>query len=159
MEFVTHTEGYEFLKKCGITVIDDYKVCKTADEVWQAITAIGENRGNLPYDIDGAVVKINRYADREVLGATSKVPRWAVAYKYPPEEKWTYDGGRYIIEPGAYDDQTELRMPNGKIFIFRNDYYQDIKSDGVTVGFFDGKSTRLFIRCYINDGMLMIEFA
>ena len=87
MEFVTHTEGYEFLKKCGITVIDDYKVCKTADEVWQAITAIGENRGNLPYDIDGAVVKINRYADREVLGATSKVPRWAVAYKYPPEEK------------------------------------------------------------------------
>lgn len=87
MEFVTHTEGYEFLKKCGITVIDDYKVCKTADEVWEAITAIGENRGNLPYDIDGAVVKINRYADREVLGATSKVPRWAVAYKYPPEEK------------------------------------------------------------------------
>ena len=79
--------------------------------------------------------------------------------EYPPEEKWTYDGGRYIIEPGAYDDQTELRMPNGKIFIFRNDYYQDIKSDGVTVGFFDGKSTRLFIRCYINDGMLMIEFA
>ena len=78
--------------------------------------------------------------------------------EYPPEEKWTYDGGRYIIEPGAYDDQTELRMPNGKIFIFRNDYYQDIKSDGVTVGFFDGKSTRLFIRCYINDGMLMIEF-
>ena len=79
--------------------------------------------------------------------------------EYPPEEKWTYDGERYIIEPGAYDDQTELRMPNGKIFIFRNDYYQDIKSDGVTVGFFDGKSTRLFIRCYINDGMLMIEFA
>ena len=79
--------------------------------------------------------------------------------EYPPEEKWTYDGGRYIIEPGAYYDQTELRMPNNKIFIFRNDYYQDIKSDGVTVGFFDGKSTRLFIRCYINDGMLMIEFA
>lgn len=79
--------------------------------------------------------------------------------EYPPEEKWTYDGGRYIIEPGAYYDQTELRMPNNKIFIFRNDYYQDIKSDGVTVGFFDGKSTRLFIRCYINDGILMIEFA
>ena len=79
--------------------------------------------------------------------------------EYPPEEKWTYDGGRYIIEPGAYYDQTELRMPNNKIFIFRNDYYQDIKSDGVTVGFFDGKSTRLFIRCYVKDGMMMIEFA
>jgi len=87
MEFTTHTEGYEYLKKQGITVIDDYKVCKTADEVWEAICAIGENRGKLEYDIDGAVVKINRYTDREKLGATSKVPRWAVAYKYPPEEK------------------------------------------------------------------------
>lgn len=87
MEFATHTEGYEYLKKQGIKVIDDYKVCKSADEVWAAITAIGENRGNLAYDIDGAVVKINSYADREKLGATSKVPRWAVAYKYPPEEK------------------------------------------------------------------------
>ena len=87
--FVTHTEGYEFLKKQGIHVIDDYKVCKTADEVWDAITRIGENRGNLGYDIDGAVVKLNRIADREKLGSTSKVPRWAVAYKYPPEEKET----------------------------------------------------------------------
>lgn len=87
MEFATHTEGYEYLKKQGITVIDDYKVCKTADEVWEAICAIGESRGKLEYDIDGAVVKINRYADREQLGATSKVPRWAAAYKYPPEEK------------------------------------------------------------------------
>ena len=89
MTFETHTEGYEFLKKQGITVIEDYKVCTTAEEVWDAITAIGENRGNLGYDIDGAVVKINRFLDREKLGATSKVPRWAVAYKYPPEETET----------------------------------------------------------------------
>lgn len=87
--FATHTEGYEFLKKQGIHVIDDYKVCKTAEEVWDAITRIGENRGNLGYDIDGAVVKLNRIADREKLGSTSKVPHWAVAYKYPPEEKET----------------------------------------------------------------------
>lgn len=87
IEFATHTEGYEFLKKQGVAVIDDYKVCRTAEEVWDAICAIGENRGNLAYDIDGAVVKINSYADREKLGSTSKVPRWAVAYKYPPEEK------------------------------------------------------------------------
>ena len=73
--------------KQGIHVIDDYKVCTTAEEVWDAITAIGENRGNLAYDIDGAVVKINRFSDREQLGETSKVPRWAIAYKYPPEEK------------------------------------------------------------------------
>lgn len=89
MQFETHTEGYEYLKSQGITVIEDYRVCHTADEVWDAITAIGENRGDLAYDIDGAVVKINRYADREQLGATSKVPRWAIAYKYPPEEKET----------------------------------------------------------------------
>lgn len=86
-EFETHTEGYEFLKKQGIPVIDGYKVCHSAEEVWDAVVKIGENRGNLPYDIDGAVVKINRIADRELLGNTSKVPRWAVAYKYPPEEK------------------------------------------------------------------------
>ena len=89
ISFETHTEGYEYLKKQGIRVIEEYKVCKTADEVWAAIEKIGENRGKLPYDIDGAVVKINRFSDREKLGATSKVPRWAVAYKYPPEEKET----------------------------------------------------------------------
>lgn len=89
MELATHTQGYEYLKKNGIPVIDDYRVCKSKEEVWEAICAIGENRGSLGYDIDGAVVKINSLADREKLGATSKVPRWAVAYKYPPEEKET----------------------------------------------------------------------
>ena len=87
--FQTHTECYEYLKAQGIPIIEDYKVCKTADEVWDAITAIGENRGNLGYDIDGAVIKINRYSDRELLGNTSKVPKWEIAYKYPPEEKET----------------------------------------------------------------------
>lgn len=85
--FATHTEGYEYLKSNGIKVIDDYQVCRTADEVWEAIQRIGEKRGKLGYDIDGAVVKLNNLQDREVVGATSKVPRWAVAYKYPPEEK------------------------------------------------------------------------
>lgn len=85
--FETHTQGYEYLKKQGIPVIEDYRVCHTAQEVWEAICAIGENRGNLSYDIDGAVVKLNRLADRTMLGATSKVPKWAIAYKYPPEEK------------------------------------------------------------------------
>ena len=89
MDIMTHTQGYEFLKRQGIPIIEDYKVCKTADEVWNAITAIGENRGNLGYDIDGAVIKINRYSDRELIGNTSKVPKWAIAYKYPPEEKET----------------------------------------------------------------------
>lgn len=89
MDIRTHTQGYEYLKKNKIPVIDDYRVCRTKEEVWNAISAIGDNRGNLGYDIDGAVVKINSFAHREMLGTTSKVPRWAVAYKYPPEEKET----------------------------------------------------------------------
>ena len=88
-EFATHTEAYAYMKSQKIPVIEDYRVCYTGEEVWEAICAIGEKRRELAYDIDGAVVKINRYADRELLGNTSKVPRWAVAYKYPPEEKET----------------------------------------------------------------------
>ncbi len=89
MELSTHTQGYEYLKKNKIPVIEGYRVCRTKEEVWDAICDIGDNRGTLGYDIDGAVVKLNSFADREKLGATSKVPRWAVAYKYPPEEKET----------------------------------------------------------------------
>lgn len=87
--FEKHTDAYDFMKKQGIKVIANYKVCHTAEEVWQAIESIGENRGNLAYDIDGAVVKLNDLSDRDKLGATAKVPRWAIAYKYPPEEKET----------------------------------------------------------------------
>lgn len=87
IQFGTHSESLEWLKKQGIKVIEGYKLCRSADEVWEAIQAIGESRGSLPYDIDGAVVKIDRLEDREYFGATSKVPRWAIAYKYPPEEK------------------------------------------------------------------------
>ncbi|CRZ33635.1 DNA ligase (NAD+) [Herbinix hemicellulosilytica] len=89
IEFANHSESLEWLKKQGFKVIEDYKVCKTADEVWEAICQIGDSRGKFAYEIDGAVVKVNNLADREYFGATSKVPRWAVAYKYPPEEKET----------------------------------------------------------------------
>ncbi len=88
-EFASHTEAYEFMKKQGIKVIHNYQVCHTVSEVMGAIDRIGASRGELPYDIDGAVVKLNSFAQRQALGETSKVPRWAVAYKYPPEEKET----------------------------------------------------------------------
>lgn len=88
-EFASHTEAYEFMQKQGIKVIHNYQVCHTASEVMGAIDRIGASRGELPYDIDGAVVKLNSFAQRQALGETSKVPRWAVAYKYPPEEKET----------------------------------------------------------------------
>ncbi|MDD3174056.1 MAG: NAD-dependent DNA ligase LigA [Herbinix sp.] len=89
ISFATHSESLEWLKKQGIKVIEGYQLCRTAEEVWDAIKAIGESRGNLPYDIDGAVVKVDNLADREYFGTTSKVPRWAIAYKFPPEEKET----------------------------------------------------------------------
>jgi DNA ligase (NAD+) len=89
ISFSRHSESLEWLKGQGIKVIENFKLCRTADEVWEAITEIGESRGSLAYDIDGAVVKVDSLSDREYFGATSKVPRWAVAYKYPPEEKET----------------------------------------------------------------------
>ena len=86
-DFQTHVEAYDFMKRQGIKVIHAYHVCRTAEEVWDAIEQIGASRGELPYDIDGAVVKLNDFSQRDRLGATSKAPRWAIAYKYPPEEK------------------------------------------------------------------------
>ncbi len=85
----THSEGLELLKKLGFKISPEYKVCKTIEEVVEEINALGEYRGNLPYETDGAVIKINSLAQREHLGSTSKAPRWAVAYKYPPETKKT----------------------------------------------------------------------
>ncbi len=87
--FNTHLEGYEYLKRNGVKVIENCYKCKTADEVWDAIQKIGDMRGELEYDIDGAVVKLNNLSERNKLGNTIKFPRWAVAYKYPPEVKET----------------------------------------------------------------------
>ena len=87
--FINHSESLDWLNKQGIKVIEGYKKCTTADEVWDVIMQIGESRGQLSYDIDGAVVKVDNLEDRNYFGATAKVPRWAIAYKYPPEEKET----------------------------------------------------------------------
>lgn len=87
--FASHSESLEWLKAQGIKIIEGYRLCRTADEIWNAINEIGESRGSLTYDIDGAVVKVDNLNDREYFGTTSKVPRWAIAYKYPPEEKET----------------------------------------------------------------------
>ena len=88
-ELATHEEAYRFLTDCGVTVIAHYSVCRTMDEVWEAIQAIGEMRGSLPYDIDGAVVKVNDLTARANLKDTAKNAGYQVAYKYPPERKET----------------------------------------------------------------------
>ena len=87
--FESHAETLAFLAAEGFPVSPAYQVCEDSETVWQAISAIGQDRFALPYGIDGAVVKLDNLAQREILGATSKVPRWAVAYKYPPEQKET----------------------------------------------------------------------
>ena len=86
---INHSEGLALCSKLGIKTIEYSKVCKGVREVLKAIEEIGKKREKLPYDIDGAVVKVNNLDLREILGTTSKVPKWAVAYKYPPEEKET----------------------------------------------------------------------
>ena len=88
-ELRTHEEAYRYLTDCGVTVIAHYFVCKDMDQVWKAIEAIGEMRGSLPYDIDGAVIKVNELQARAGLKDTAKNAGYQVAYKYPPERKET----------------------------------------------------------------------
>ena len=84
--FASHTETIEYLKSQHFKVIPQCCL-HTAEEVLEEIERLGEERGNYPFDIDGAVVKLDDLAQRDVLGSTAKCPRWAVAYKYPPEQK------------------------------------------------------------------------
>ncbi len=86
--FTTHAETLDYLRSQRFRVIP-CAVCREMDAVEAEIARIGENRDQYAYDIDGAVVKLNDLAEREVLGSTVKFPRWACAYKYPPEEKAT----------------------------------------------------------------------
>ena len=86
--FQSHVETLEYLKKLRFKVIP-YKHLSEASAIRQEVTRINEEREKLTCDIDGAVIKLDSLAAREALGATAKFPRWAVAYKYPPEEKLT----------------------------------------------------------------------
>ena len=87
--FNSHSETLNWLEEQGFKVSPDFDICESANEVWACIEQIGENRWKLPYPIDGAVVKVDDLNQRKMLGMTSKVPRWAAAFKYPPEQKET----------------------------------------------------------------------
>lgn len=82
----THLDTLEYLKRNNFKVIPHYS-CQQMEQVMDHIAEIGENRDSFQFDIDGAVVKVNSLSDRERLGSTAKFPRWAAAYKYPPEVK------------------------------------------------------------------------
>ena len=84
--FKTHSESLEYLKSLGF-FIPEYKTLTNIDDAFSRIETLGQSREILEYDMDGAVIKVDSLADREELGETAKAPRWAVAYKYPPEQK------------------------------------------------------------------------
>ena len=84
--FATHSETLDYLREQGFPVIP-HTVLRDPEEILEQIQKLGDSRMDFPYDIDGAVVKLNDLSDRSILGSTAKCPKWAVAYKYPPEQK------------------------------------------------------------------------
>lgn len=88
-EFKSHKESLEFLKNLSLPVVPMCTECENIEEIFREIERIGSIKSKLPYQTDGAVVKLDLLKERDLLGSTSKFPRWAEAFKYPPEEKKT----------------------------------------------------------------------
>ena len=89
IEFTSHYESLLYMEKLGFNVNPVKILCTNAEEVTEAIKEIGKQREKLSFGIDGAVVKVDNLQQREFLGSTFKTPKWAIAYKYPPEQKET----------------------------------------------------------------------
>ncbi len=89
IELKTHSQFLDFCSKIGFAVQKDIKLCKTMDEVLDFIKYLQDNRDSLPYEIDGAVVKINDYKTQKIIGYTNKSPKWAIAYKFPARQTQT----------------------------------------------------------------------
>lgn len=87
-DFATHTESIAYLREQGFPTIP-HALLSDDDDILREIDRLGDTRMTFPFDIDGAVVKLNDLSDRDILGSTAKCPKWAVAYKYPPEQKAT----------------------------------------------------------------------
>ena len=85
----SHKESLDFIKELGFNTVPFYMECDSIEKAIEEIEGIGEKRGTLPFDIDGAVIKVDDFSQRELLGSTAKFPKWALAFKYPPEEKET----------------------------------------------------------------------
>lgn len=89
VELSSHKESLDFIKELGFNTIPTYKKVDNIEDAIAEIDRIGEARGLLEYDIDGAVIKVDDFSQRDILGSTAKYPKWAIAFKYPPEEKQT----------------------------------------------------------------------
>lgn len=137
--FNSHKESIEFLKSQGFNVIPVCNVAKNGEEIEKEIDKIGELRGEFTFDIDGAVVKVNSLLDREKLGNTSKTPRWAIAYKYPPEKKPTkikdiviQVGRTGVLTPTAELETVRLAGTNVSRATLHNEDY--IKEKDIRIG-------------------------
>ncbi len=132
-EITSHRQGLDFLKSQGFTVSPSYQSYKTMDDVVAEINRIGEHRNSYSYDIDGAVVKVDSLAQREILGSTAKFPRWAAAFKYPPDEKQTklhsieVNVGRTgVFTPIAVFDPIDLSGSTvSRAVLHNNDYIKE----------------------------------
>ena len=89
VELNSHKESLDFIKELGFNTIPTYKKVDNIEDAIAEIDRIGEARGSLEYDIDGAVIKVDDFSQRDILGSTAKYPKWSIAFKYPPEEKQT----------------------------------------------------------------------
>lgn len=88
-ELTSHKESLDYLKELGFNTIPYYERVDDIEIAFEKVLQIGEKRGELEFDIDGAVIKVDDFSERKQLGSTAKFPKWAVAFKYPPEEKQT----------------------------------------------------------------------
>lgn len=111
----SHKESLDYLKDLGFHTVPFYKKVNNIDDAINEIDRIGSERGNLEFDIDGAVIKVDDFSQREILGSTAKYPKWAIAFKYPPEEKQTTlkdieiaVGRTGVLTPTAIFDSIQL---------------------------------------------------
>lgn len=138
-ELTSHKESLDYLKEQHFKVIPSYQRYDNIEDVIARIEEIGQMRGNLSYNIDGAVVKVDDFAQREQLGSTAKYPRWAVAYKYPPEEKKTVltsieinVGRTGVLTPTAVFDPIELAGTTVSRAVLHNEDF--IKEKDIRIG-------------------------
>ncbi len=129
-----HKESLDLLKKYGFKVSPRYSVFDNIEDAIKEVEAIGEMRGQFAFDIDGAVIKVDNLAQRDVMGSTNKYPRWAVAYKYPPEEKETVlkeieisVGRTGVLTPTAIFDTVQLAGTSVSRAVLHNQDFIDEK--------------------------------
>ncbi|MBR5874436.1 MAG: NAD-dependent DNA ligase LigA [Oscillospiraceae bacterium] len=134
IEITGHKQSLDLLKKYGFKVSPRYSVFDNIEDAIKEVEAIGEMRGRFAFDIDGAVIKVNDLAQRAVMGSTNKYPRWAVAYKYPPEEKETLlknieisVGRTGVLTPTAVFDTVQLAGTSVSRAVLHNQDFIDEK--------------------------------